>query len=54
MSLRRMILRSGIGPIGNASNAATASLVLKHVADIEAFSSHPESGFLLLNPGAKP
>jgi predicted nuclease of predicted toxin-antitoxin system len=40
--------------IGNASNASTASLLLNHVADIEAFSSHPEAGFLLLNPGAKP
>ena len=40
--------------IGNASNAATAFLLLNHAADIEAFSSHPEAGFLLLNPGAKP
>jgi hypothetical protein len=49
-----MILRSGIGPIGNASNAATAFLLLNHAADIEAFSSHPEAGFLLLSPGTKP
>ena len=39
--------------IGNASNAATAFLLLNHAADIEAFSSHPEAGFLLLSPGAK-
>ena len=39
--------------IGNASNEATASLLLNHAADIEAFSSHPEAGFLLLSPGAK-
>jgi predicted nuclease of predicted toxin-antitoxin system len=40
--------------IGNVSNAATAFLLVNHAADIEAFSSHPEAGFLLLSPGAKP
>ena len=40
--------------IGNAGNAATAALLLDHVDAIEAFSTHPEAGFLLLSPGAKP
>jgi predicted nuclease of predicted toxin-antitoxin system len=36
--------------IGNAGNAATAALLLAHVEAIEAFSTHPEAGFLLLRP----
>ena len=40
--------------IGNASNAATAALLLDHVDAIEAFTTHPEAGFLLLSPVAKP
>ncbi|MCX5932951.1 MAG: DUF5615 family PIN-like protein [Cyanobacteria bacterium] len=40
--------------IGNAGNASTAALLLEHAAAIEAFSNHPEAGFLLLSPGAKP
>lgn len=37
--------------IGNAGNAATAGLLLDHIDAIEAFSSHPEAGFLVLSPG---
>ncbi len=37
--------------IGNAGNAATAELLLEHFDAIEAFSSHPEAGFLVLSPG---
>jgi predicted nuclease of predicted toxin-antitoxin system len=37
--------------IGNAGNAATARLLLEHFDAIEAFSSHPEAGFLVLSPG---
>jgi predicted nuclease of predicted toxin-antitoxin system len=37
--------------IGNAGNAATAGLLLEHIDAIEAFSSHPEAGFLVLSPG---
>ena len=40
--------------IGNAGNAATASLLLDHVDSIETFSTHPEAGFLLLSPETKP
>lgn len=36
--------------IGNASNAATASLLLQQAETIEQFCSHPEAGFLLLRP----
>ena len=39
--------------IGNAGNASTAALLLDQAAAIEAFSTHPEAGFLLLSPGAK-
>jgi len=35
--------------IGNASNAATASLLLLKAESIEQFCSHPEAGFLLLS-----
>jgi len=35
--------------IGNASNAATASLLLQKAESIEQFCSHPEAGFLLLS-----
>jgi hypothetical protein len=38
---------------GNTSNAATAFLLLNPAADIEAFSSHPKAGFLLIRLGAK-
>lgn len=34
--------------IGNASNAATASLLLHEAVTIEQFCRHPEAGFLLL------
>ncbi|MEA5399123.1 DUF5615 family PIN-like protein [Synechococcus sp. BA-124 BA4] len=37
--------------IGNAGNGATAGLLLDHIDAIEAFSSHPEAGFLVLSPG---
>ncbi|MBD2719457.1 MULTISPECIES: DUF5615 family PIN-like protein [unclassified Synechococcus] len=40
--------------IGNAGNASTAALLLDHAAAIEDFSNHPEAGFLMLSPGAKP
>jgi predicted nuclease of predicted toxin-antitoxin system len=40
--------------IGNAGNASTAALLLDHAAANEAFSNHPEAGFLMLSPGAKP
>ena len=40
--------------IGNASNGDTAALLLDHVDAIEAFSTHPEAGFLLLSPETKP
>jgi hypothetical protein len=40
--------------IGNAGNASTAALLLDHAAANEAFSNHPEAGFLLLSRGAKP
>ena len=33
--------------IGNASNAATAILLLQQAETIERFCSHPEAGFLL-------
>lgn len=36
--------------IGNASNTATASLLLQQVEMIEQFCFHPEAGFLLLRP----
>ncbi len=36
--------------IGNASNAATASLLLLQAEAIEQFCVHPEAGFLLLRP----
>jgi predicted nuclease of predicted toxin-antitoxin system len=39
--------------IGNAGNAATATLLLDHKEAIEAFSTHPEVGFLLLKPGGQ-
>jgi len=39
--------------IGNTGNAATAALLLDHKEAIEAFSTHPEAGFLLLKPGGK-
>lgn len=37
--------------IGNAGNVATAALLLDHVDAIQAFSTHPEAGFLLLSAG---
>ena len=37
--------------IGNAGNPATAALLLDHTEAIEAFSTHPEAGFLMLKPG---
>ena len=40
--------------IGNSGNGATATLLLDHADDIEAFSSHPDAGFLLLSPGPRP
>ncbi len=36
--------------IGNASNAATAALLLQQAETIEHFAQHPEAGFLLLRP----
>ena len=36
--------------IGNASNAATAALLLQQAEAIEQFAGHPEAGFLLLRP----
>ena len=36
--------------IGNASNAATAILLLQQAETIKRFCSHPEAGFLLLRP----
>ena len=38
--------------IGNASNAATAALLLHQAEPIEHFWHHPEAGFLLINCGA--
>ena len=35
--------------LGNASNAATASLLLQQAETIEKFCSHPEAGFLLFS-----
>jgi len=36
--------------IGNASNAATAALLLQNVETIAQFAQHPDAGFLLLRP----
>ena len=36
--------------LGGASNAATASLLLQQAESIEQFCSHPDAGFLLLQP----
>jgi predicted nuclease of predicted toxin-antitoxin system len=36
--------------IGNASNAATAALLLQQANTIEQFAQHPEAGFLLIRP----
>ena len=36
--------------LGGASNAATASLLLQQAETIEQFCSHPDAGFLLLQP----
>lgn len=36
--------------IGNASNAATAALLLQQAETVETFWMHPEAGFLLLSP----
>jgi predicted nuclease of predicted toxin-antitoxin system len=36
--------------LGNVSNAATASLLLQQAEAIEQFCSHPDAGFLLLQP----
>jgi len=36
--------------IGNASNAATAALLLQQAETIEQFADHPEAGFLLFSP----
>jgi predicted nuclease of predicted toxin-antitoxin system len=36
--------------IGNASNAATATLMLQQADAIDQFAEHPEAGFLLLRP----
>jgi hypothetical protein len=36
--------------LGGASNAATASLLLQQTETIEQFCSHPDAGFLLLQP----
>ena len=38
--------------IGNAGNARTAALLLNNLETIEAFTTHPEAGFLLLKPEA--
>jgi len=38
--------------IGNAGNATTAALLLNNIEAIEAFTTHPEAGFLLLRPEA--
>jgi predicted nuclease of predicted toxin-antitoxin system len=38
--------------IGNASNAATAQLILSRVSEIGYFHEHPEAGFLLLKPAS--
>ena len=40
--------------IGNASNAATAALLLQQADVIERFAEHPEAGFLLLEPTPQP
>jgi len=39
--------------IGNASNAATAELILSRVSEIGYFHEHPEVGFLLLKPASE-
>ena len=50
----QLSLRRGFPPkviclaIGNASNAATAGLLLDQADIIDAFGSHPETGFLVL------
>ena len=36
--------------IGNASNAATAALLLQHAKAIGQLAQHPDAGFLLLRP----
>ena len=36
--------------IGNASNAATAALVLQQAEAIAQLAQHPDAGFLLLRP----
>ena len=38
--------------IGNASNAATAQLILSRLSEIRYFHEHPEVGFLLLKPSS--
>lgn len=38
--------------IGNASNAATARLILSRLEEIRYFNDHPEAGFLLLKPAS--
>jgi predicted nuclease of predicted toxin-antitoxin system len=37
---------------GNAGNARSAALLLNNLEAIEAFTTHPEAGFLLLRPEA--
>lgn len=39
--------------IGNAGKTATTALLLAHAEAIEAFSTHPEAGFLLLRPAGQ-
>jgi predicted nuclease of predicted toxin-antitoxin system len=54
----RLSLSRGVPPkviclgIGNASNARTAGLLLNNLEAIEALTTHPEAGFLLLRPDA--
>jgi hypothetical protein len=38
--------------LSNAGNARTAALLLNNLEAIEAFTTHPEAGFLLLRPEA--
>ena len=55
----RLSLSRGFPPkviclgIGNAGNARTAALLLNNIETIEAFTNHPEAGFLLLRPEAQ-
>ena len=47
---RSLCLVSQLMTIGNASNAATAGVLLKQADVMKPFCEHPEASFLLLNP----